>query len=343
MRTEAEVCSNASAELISLNSTGTDNINTNTIEKVNSVNERFFLRKRKSVNYNPKTKRFEYEGDDSDYEAKEGNSKKKPSKQQKKKSNRHSKPGKANKTNKTSTDKKLRVNADPVECREFQLSGLMNWKNYEDTNADIKLNDSEINYFEFDDITSVNLNNYAEDLEAILVNPPWENKTTAHSKLFNMDNFVKLNLPLKKMKEGLIFVWTEKEYISDLVYYFEEMGIKYVENLVWVALNPENKSNHPLRINNNFIDKSSLTADPFNINDLFKSESYTSFTKSSLTLLIFRKFLPSNKRYLELRHQRSGDACFDYYTPYYYIYRLIEILLPKANYNEEQPLRMMEM
>ncbi len=29
--------------------------------------------------------------------------------------------------------------------------------------------------------------------------------------------------------------------------------------------------------------------------------------------------------------------------PYYYAYRLIEILLPKANYVNGEPLRMMEM
>jgi hypothetical protein len=59
--------------------------------------------------------------------------------------------------------------------------------------------------------------------------------------------------------------------------------------------------------------------------------------------------LPSNKRYLELRHQRTGDAVFDFkevgsplYKPYDYIYRLIEILLPKANYKQGECLKMME-
>ena len=56
-------------------------------------------------------------------------------------------------------------------------------------------------------------------------------------------------------------------------------------------------------------------------------------------------------RSLELRHQRTGDAVFDfvdrnipYYLPYDYIYRLIEILLPKANYSENQgSLKLLEM
>lgn len=40
---------------------------------------------------------------------------------------------------------------------------------------------------------------------------------------------------------------------------------------------------------------------------------------------------------LELRHQRTGDVVFDwidtadkYKTPQYYVYKMIEILLPKA-------------
>jgi hypothetical protein len=84
------------------------------------------------------------------------------------------------------------------------------------------------------------------------------------------------------------------------------------------------------------------------LSNLFKKETYKHFSKSHSTLLIFRKFLDGPKRYLELRHQRSGDAVFDYtqegnYKPFYYIYKLIEILLPKANYQHNKPLKLMEM
>ena len=39
------------------------------------------------------------------------------------------------------------------------------------------------------------------------------------------------------MKEGLIFIWVEREILSDVIVYFEEKGIKYVENLIWIKLN----------------------------------------------------------------------------------------------------------
>jgi hypothetical protein len=120
--------------------------------------------------------------------------------------------------------------ANPKECREFQMNGLLNWKSYDDCHEQAEK--GECLYHEVSDIFSEDLNNYAEDLEAILINPPWKEKT------FNFEKFTKIKLPLNKMKEGLIFVWAEKEYISDLVYFFENKNIKYVENLIWITLDP---------------------------------------------------------------------------------------------------------
>lgn len=89
----------------------------------------------------------------------------------------------------------------------------------------------------------------------------------------------------------------------------------------------------------------------FDITDQYTDETYDYFSKSKMTLLIFRKFRQNNERNLELRHQRTGDAVFDYvdqnipyYRPFNYVYRLIEILLPKANYSEKADcLKLMEM
>jgi len=52
-----------------------------------------------------------------------------------------------------------------------------------------------------------------------------------------------------------------------------------------------------------------------------------------------------------LRHQRTGDAVFDYfdfkndpfYRPNLFVYNLIETLLPKANFEEGKNLKMMEL
>ena len=147
------------------------------------------------------------------------------------------KSDKKNSTNKN-LDKKLKENPNPKDCRSYQLDSLLGWKNY-DVKQDLKKGESEC--IELDDIISSDLNSFAKDLQAILINPPWSNKAPK----FEFNKFSKMKLPLNKMKEGLIFIWTEKEYIHDVVYYFENMDIKYVENMVWVTLdtNKINQSN----------------------------------------------------------------------------------------------------
>ncbi len=118
------------------------------------------------------------------------------------------------------------------------MESLLGWKN-NDAKQDLKKGESE--YIELDEVSSYDLNSYAKDLQAILINPPWSNKAPK----FDFNKFSKLKLPLNKMKEGLIFIWTEKEYIHDVVDYFENIDIKYVENMVWVTLdtNKINQSN----------------------------------------------------------------------------------------------------
>jgi hypothetical protein len=89
----------------------------------------------------------------------------------------------------------------------------------------------------------------------------------------------------------------------------------------------------------------------FDITDMYMDETYEYFAKSKMTLLIFRKFKPNNQRSLELRHQRTGDAVFDFvessvpfYRPFDYVYRLIEVLLPKANYSQKNDgLKLLEL
>ena len=72
-------------------------------------------------------------------------------------------------------------------------------------------------------------------------------------------------------------------------------------------------------------------------------QPYKFLNKSHKTLLMLRRTsvaknqAPSEKTVLELRHQRTGDVVFDWVDetnpfkkPSYYVYKLIETLLPKA-------------
>jgi hypothetical protein len=51
-----------------------------------------------------------------------------------------------------------------------------------------------------------------------------------------MKEFSKLVFPITLMKEGILFVWVEKEYIMDVCKFFELQKFFYVENMCWVML-----------------------------------------------------------------------------------------------------------
>lgn len=68
----------------------------------------------------------------------------------------------------------------------------------------------------------------------------------------------------------------------------------------------------------------------------FVTEDYTYLKKSHKSLLMFRRTSKDDGK-LELRHQRTGDVVFNWQDdarpqlkPDFYLYRLIEILLPRA-------------
>lgn len=43
------------------------------------------------------------------------------------------------------------------------------------------------------------------------------------------------------MKEGILFIWVEKELISIVMDHFETQGFLYVENVAYVMLDPAEK------------------------------------------------------------------------------------------------------
>ena len=170
------------------------------------------------------------------------------------------------------------------------------------------------------------------------------------------------------MKDGLVFIWVEKEYISRLIKCFEAQDFFYVENMCYVMLDQNKKDE---------IDKTRHT----NINDSFVLEKSTFLRKSKKTLLIFRRM--SNRKAcctLELRHQRTCDVCFDWaisldnnqdsdtkntsqeslsksaqinrdgiprtdlYKPNNYTYKMIETMLPKSMVDEQKKhIRLLEL
>ena len=151
------------------------------------------------------------------------------------------------------------------------------------------------------------------------------------------------------MKDGILFIWVEKELIFEVIVFFETQGYAYIENLCYVMLDPKEKDS---------VEKLKNT----DATPAIARRPYKFINKAKKTLLMLRRVRhnsvsnydcslsrPAEGKYLsgvpssdsgpklELRHQRTGDVVFDWIdeanpfkTPSYYTYKLIETLLPKA-------------
>jgi hypothetical protein len=176
------------------------------------------LKKKRKVKYNMITKRFEVEGEeDKEIESAQNINKNKKIKI-------IQKYGKEVKTYDLS---------NPCDCRVFQLDSFLNFKKKIPDQA----KENQCIYQETPDITNINMHNHCKDIQAILINPPWKQSGFTIEKIVNKLLIQKsLQLPLNAMKEGIIFIWVEKEFLSDILQFFEDQNIKYVENMVWAKL-----------------------------------------------------------------------------------------------------------
>lgn len=78
------------------------------------------------------------------------------------------------------------------------------------------------------------------------------------------------------MKDGLVFIWVEKEIIHDIILCFEKEDFFYVENVCYVMLDQRKKAD---------IDNSR----EIDITDSFVKQDYEYLKKTKKTLLIFRR------------------------------------------------------
>jgi hypothetical protein len=49
-------------------------------------------------------------------------------------------------------------------------------------------------------------------------------------------HFERLQISKEVMKDGIVFIWVEKELIADLVTLMETKDFEYVESLCWIML-----------------------------------------------------------------------------------------------------------
>ena len=58
------------------------------------------------------------------------------------------------------------------------------------------------------------------------------------NKGVTIEDFKNLKIPDSVMKDGMLFIWVEKEFIYEIVIHLEKQGFFYVENVCYVMLNP---------------------------------------------------------------------------------------------------------
>jgi len=145
------------------------------------------------------------------------------------------------------------------------------------------------------------------------MNPPWPPETGVD--LENLVDFLKALLSSRLLPSGMVFLWTPKALFPLVFDLMEVLGLHYVENLVWVRMQVNNRP--------------SVTDSPY-------------FRSSKSVLLVFRRF--AKKEVLELRHQRSADVVLDFVPPLasclsesvepkpIAVHEMIETLLPDAAY-----------
>ncbi len=91
---------------------------------------------------------------------------------------------------------------------------------------------------------STNFDNYAKNVEAILINPKWILSTEKKSKTKNgitIEDFAKIKFSKNLMIDGLVFIWVEKEMIYQIIKIMEHQDLNYVENVCWVMLDETKK------------------------------------------------------------------------------------------------------
>lgn len=98
------------------------------------------------------------------------------------------------------------------------------------------------------------------------------------------------------MKDGMIFIWVEKEFISAIIKHLESQGFNYVENVCYVMLNRQMQQCK-------YSKSDFLAVKEFNTIDAtpaIKLDDYTYLKKAHRSLLMFRRSSESGA--LELRH-----------------------------------------
>lgn len=155
------------------------------------------------------------------------------------------------------------------------------------------------------------------DFLVVMINVPWHldkpewagfntDVSKCSTRRITAEQFVALDY-FAAVPCGFVFVWVEKEYLAEIVLHMERRQYLYVENFVWVKLQPNGEP--------------------------YRGPSPL-FAKTKASMLLFRK------GDIAMRHQRSSDTVLELIPPAYddfdtkpeSAFEAIEALVPTSDY-----------
>lgn len=84
-------------------------------------------------------------------------------------------------------------------------------------------------------ISELDLSLHVKDIQALFINIIW--KTGNKKNGIPFEEFRNLNLSEPSiMRNGIIFIWVDKEIMGDLMHYMDSMKFTYIENFTIIHL-----------------------------------------------------------------------------------------------------------
>ncbi|EAS04360.2 hypothetical protein TTHERM_00301770 (macronuclear) [Tetrahymena thermophila SB210] len=181
-----------------------------------------------------------------------------------------------------------------------QLSLLLKWRNDKIPLKSASETDNKCKVVNVKNIFKSDLSKYGANLQALFINALWKVKSRKEKEGLNINDLSNLKIPLSLMKNGILFIWSEKEILGQIVEIMEQKGFTYIENfsIMFLGLNKCLQS-----INHKDEDSQNSTASTNNTNN----EAIT----SDLTLKDTSKFSDQ----IQDNHSEDSDQARKQQTP----------------------------
>lgn len=130
---------------------------------------------------------------------------------------------------------------------------------------------------EIDDISAANLCQYATDLQALFINILWDSQRDNAEK--QMKELMRIDINENLMKNGIVFIWSDKRFLSDINEHMESQGFKYIENICICELQADESNS----------DKAVSLSGDQKLQDIFVKQPSQFFNTSKRIILMYRR------------------------------------------------------